>query len=127
MAGRAGRAVVHVWAGPVSLAGLVLAPGFHTRRRVDGVLLCEGASWPRRLRWRFRAITLGHVVLAVDRLDDATLRHEIAHVRQYERWGPLLIPAYLIACVVAAARGGHYYRDNVFERSARAEAATSET
>ncbi|MEO8323028.1 MAG: hypothetical protein ABI571_02700 [Actinomycetota bacterium] len=99
--------------------GLVLAPFFSTRRIVDGVLLCEGASWPARLRWRFTAITFGHVVLSVDDLPEETLRHELVHVRQYERWGPLFIPAYLGASVVAVARGGHRYRDNHFEVAAR--------
>ena len=85
----------------------------------SGVLLCEGATWPRRLGWRYRAITFGHVVLCVDDIDDETLRHEMVHVRQYERWGPLFVPAYLIASLVARSRGRHAYRDNRFEVAAR--------
>jgi hypothetical protein len=125
MAGRVRRGAGVIWAAPVSMAGLLLAPFFHTRRRVNGVIVCEGAEWPRRLGWRFRAITLGHVILAVDELDAATLRHEFVHVRQYEHWGPLLVPAYLIASLIAIARGGHYYRDNPFERAAREQGRTS--
>jgi hypothetical protein len=87
------------------------------------ILICEGASWPRRLGWRYRAITFGHVVLVVGDLDGATLAHELVHVDQYERWGPLLIPAYLAAAGLAAASGGHPYRDNTFEREARDRAA----
>ena len=45
--------------------------------------------------------------------------HEQAHVRQAERWGPVFIPAYLAASMLAWSRGGHYYRDNWFERDAR--------
>ena len=44
------------------------------------------------------ALTLGHVVLGVSQaaLDD-TRAHERVHVAQYERWGPLFLPAYLAA------------------------------
>jgi hypothetical protein len=116
------RAARVLWASPYSLLGLLFAPFFRTRRVVSGVLICEGAEWPRRLGWRYRAITFGHVVLAVNELDERTLRHELAHVRQYERWGLLFPPVYLGACAAAMARGGHYYRDNVFEVAARSTA-----
>jgi hypothetical protein len=66
---------------------------------------------------RVCAIALGHVVIARDAaaLDD-TRAHERVHVAQAERWGPLFVPAYLMAGVVAWARGGGAYTDNVFER-----------
>ena len=108
-----------VWAAPWSLVGLVLGVGFAHRRRMHGVLLYEGATWPRRLGWRYRAITFGHVILCVDLIDETTLRHELVHVRQYERWGPLFVPAYLIASLSAKARGKHAYCDNHFEVAAR--------
>jgi hypothetical protein len=114
-----------LWAAPGSLVGLVLAPFFRRRFIRRGVLLCEGATWPRKLGWRYRAITLGHVVLAVDELDDHTFQHELVHVRQYEDWGPLYMPAYVAASVMALVRGGHFYRDNRFEAAARAGAAAS--
>ena len=44
------------------------------------------------------------------------------HVRQYERWGPLMGPAYLLASLVAWLRGRRPYRDNPFERQAFDEA-----
>jgi hypothetical protein len=88
-----------------------------------GVLLCEGASWPRRLGWRYRAITFGHVILAVDAVDDATMAHELVHVRQYESWGPLMIPAYPLAALWARLNGGHPHTDNFFERQARKESS----
>jgi hypothetical protein len=99
--------------------GLALARGFASRRVINGVLVCEGASWPARLGWHYRAITFGHVILCVDRIDERTLRHEMAHVRQYETWGPLFVPAYLVAGLQAMGEGGHYYRDNRFEVAAR--------
>ena len=120
------RAGQLLWVAPISLVGLLLAPFFRTKRVVSGVLVCEGASWPRRLGWKYRAITLGHVVLCVNEIDDRTLRHEIAHVHQYERWGPLFPFVYLGASAKAVARGGHYYRDNEFERAARREAEAPE-
>lgn len=111
-----------VWAAPASLLGLLLAPFFDRRRVEHGVLWCEGARWPGRLRWRYRAITLGHVVLAVDPLDEATEAHELVHVRQYERWGALLFPLYVGASLRARLKGGHYYVDNPFEVQARENA-----
>jgi hypothetical protein len=70
-------------------------------------------------------MTLGHVILGVDGSAlDANRRHELAHVRQCERWGPFFLPAYGLASLWAWARGGHYYRDNAFEVDAeRAERA----
>ncbi len=111
-----------VWAAPNSLLGLVLAPFFRRRRVTSGALLCEGASWPRHLGWPYRAMALGHVVLCVDEIDASTLRHELAHVRQHERWGPLFLPLYALASLWALLRGRHHYRDNAFEVSARREA-----
>lgn len=108
-----------LWAGPSSVIGLLLSPFFSARRRRDGVLLCEGAVWPRRFGWRYRAITFGHVVLATDELDPETWRHELVHVRQYERWGPFLIPAYALAALFCLLRRRHPYRDNPFEVAAR--------
>jgi Domain of unknown function (DUF4157) len=110
----------YVWAAPNSLVGLV--GGLTTRRRPvrwRGVLLFEDAAGglARFLRWRgFTAITLGHVIVANARLGDEVLAHELAHVAQHERWGPLYYPAYLAASV----RG---YRRNPFERAARGAAA----
>jgi hypothetical protein len=118
-----GRPALRIaWAAPASFAGLLLAPFYARRRVTHGIVLCEGAAWPRKLGWRYRAITLGHVVLSVDELDDAVLDHELAHVRQYERWGILLWPAYGLASLWAKLRGGNAYWDNHFEKQARGEA-----
>ncbi len=114
-----GKGLKLIWAAPGSLAGLVLSPWFRRRRLTHGILLCEGADWPRRMRWPYRAITLGHVVLSVDVLDEPTLQHELVHVRQFERWGPLFMPLYLLASAYALGRGRHPYRDNRFEVAAK--------
>lgn len=113
------RALTYLWAAPWTLLGLVLSPFFRRRRVVNGVLVCTGAQWPRRLGWRYNAITFGHVVLAVTDTTPELLLHEMVHVRQYERWGPLFIPAYLAASVWARVRGGSAYTDNAFEVAAR--------
>ena len=69
------------------------------------------------------AITFGHTVLARSKADlDASRRHERVHVRQYERWGPLFIPAYLLCSFVLWLTGRNVYYDNPFERQAYKEA-----
>lgn len=113
------------WAAPTTAVGLVagmltLVSGGRVQRR-PGILEFHGgfSTW---LAWRvgFAAMTLGHVVIGRN-LDclDACRDHEMVHVRQVEMWGPLFIPAYLMASVVAWRRNGHYYIDNWFERDAR--------
>ncbi len=72
-----------------------------------------------RVRAPFAAITFGHVVLGLDRaILDRVREHEQVHVRQYERWGPLFVPAYLLSSLVQLMHGRDPYRDNVFEREA---------
>jgi hypothetical protein len=64
-------------------------------------------------------MTLGHVVLGrTASALDVSREHELVHVRQYERWGPLFIPAYLLCSALIWFRGGDAYRDNPFEREA---------
>jgi hypothetical protein len=78
------------------------------------VLLIEGSrsGLAGFLAWRgFTAITLGHVIVANQPLDDHLLAHELAHVAQHERWGPLFYPAYLLTSLAG-------YRRNPFELAA---------
>lgn len=104
---------------PGSIVGLFVAPFFKARRFVRGVVVCEGAGWPRKVGFRHRAMTLGHVVLCVDDIDEGVLEHEFVHVGQWERWGIAFVPAYLLATIGALLRGKHFYRDNPFEAQAR--------
>lgn len=113
----------YLWAAPWSLVGTLLSPFFRRRVVVRGVLLAEGAGWPRRLGWNYRAVTFGHTILSVDELDPHAFEHELVHVRQYERWGPLFVPVYALASLLARLTGRHHYRDNPFEVSARELAA----
>ncbi|MCE9562497.1 MAG: hypothetical protein K8U57_10640 [Planctomycetes bacterium] len=65
------------------------------------------------------ALCLGHSILGQDRdCLDLSRDHEHVHVRQYERWGPFMIPAYFLSSFLAWRRGGHFYFDNRFEREA---------
>lgn len=109
----------YLWALPASALGLILSLGFDRRTLRDGLLLAEGARWPRRLGWRYRAITFGHVVLSVDEMDDDTWSHELVHCRQFERWGIFMFVSYPCASLWARVRGRHHYRDNPFEVAAR--------
>jgi hypothetical protein len=118
----------YLWALPWTAVGLTagvfgLLSGGGARRRggtlefhggivswlLDHAPLCAGAA----------AMTWGHVILGqtADALDRSR-EHELVHVRQYERWGPLFIPAYLLCSAVIWVRGGDPYRDNPFERQA---------
>ena len=123
------RAVCLLWAAPHSLLGLLLGLVWWlagaSAKQVDGVLelaLPDATASARQIRWRlpFAAITLGHVVLAVDTREMARCRaHERVHVAQYERWGPLFLPAYLGSSLWQWLRGRRAYWDNRFEVEAR--------
>ena len=70
----------------------------------------------------FRGITFGHVIIAVTEEELERLRaHERVHVRQYERWGILFLPAYLASSLWQLLRGRKVYWDNYFEVQARRE------
>ena len=122
------RWLAYIWAFPTTSLGLLMFPlamvGGAARVQ-EGVLELHGpliSFFLRRftlLRGGASAMTLGHVVLARDQyLLDATRAHERVHVRQCERWGPLFIPAYLLASMVVWIRGQRAYEDNPFEREA---------
>jgi hypothetical protein len=69
------------------------------------------------------AITVGRRIFAWRALDGAELEHELAHVRQWQRHGPLFPLAYLAASVSARRAGKRWYHDNRFEEEARKAAA----
>ena len=121
----------YLWALPATVPGVLLAVLARASggewQRVDGVLEASGGWTARLLRTGFpfsgpvAAITFGHVVLGASAYDlDATRAHERAHVRQFERWGGLMLVLYPLAGLFAGLRGGDPYRDNPFEREARA-------
>ena len=124
----------YLWVGPTTLLGLVLAFALLWRGKVeliDGVieahspLLRQALTRLIPLARGADAITLGHVVIGRSaQALAATRAHERVHVRQYELWGPLFVPAYLIAGLCALAQGRHPYFDNRFERQAHEEEST---
>jgi hypothetical protein len=116
-----------VWAGPNTLLGLFagcLALATGGRARIErGVIEFYGGWLTNLFNWLLGgtsiALTLGHTVLATSRVAlDIARDHEHVHVCQYERWGPLFLPAYCCGSLWAWYRGGRFYRDNPFEREA---------
>jgi hypothetical protein len=120
-----------LWASPYSLLGLVigilgLCTGGHARVCGRTIEFHGGA-----VKWFVSclpggqfvlAFTLGHTILGQTAASLAVAReHELVHVRQFERWGPLLGPAYLLCSLVLWLRGRDPYRDNPFEREAYGE------
>lgn len=119
------KCVLLVWACPYSLFGLGIGAmgmlfGGKGRLR-DGAFEFYG-GW---VAWIVRhlptgpntaGITLGHVILGqtADGLESVG-GHERVHVRQFERWGPAMGPAYLLASAWMWATGRDAYRDNPFE------------
>ncbi len=64
-------------------------------------------------------MTLGHVILGRTKAAlDISREHELIHVRQYERWGPLLGVAYWGCSLCLWLQGKDAYRDNPFEKAA---------
>jgi hypothetical protein len=116
-----------LWAAPCTLLGLLLFPvALFTGGRmrwVEGAMECclgQGVL----ARWLthgqpFAAITLGHLVFAPN-VDDLELwrAHERVHVRQFERWGALMLLAYPAASAWAWLKGQDPYLANWFEQQA---------
>jgi hypothetical protein len=128
------RVLGYLWASPNTLFGLLFLPvalisggGVQV---VRGVVELHG-GWVKWILARgipkvsfvgqAAALTLGHVVLGQDVYCLATSRdHEHVHVRQYMRWGPFFLLAYVFASFLAWRRGQHPYLDNAFEVEAYA-------
>lgn len=114
---------IYLWVLPASSLGLILALPLLIMggkcQRHTGVLEIEAPAFCARWARGFGAITFGHIVIARDALQMNCLRgHERVHVRQYERWGILFFPLYLISSIWQLMRGRRFYRDNYFERQA---------
>ncbi len=115
-----------LWPAPWTLLGLLVGIfGMMSGGRLQ-------ANWPvlefyggfvawllRHLLQNPMAMTLGHVVIGLSPAAlDISREHEQVHVRQYERWGPFFVPAYLLCSLFCLLAGKDYYRDNPFEREA---------
>ena len=122
------RVLAIIWASPYTLLGLLLGLiGLCTggRARIRGHVIEFYGGGVKWLLHRFPngqfalAFTLGHTILGqTDAALDISRDHELVHVRQFERWGPLMAPAYLGCCLILWLMGRRPYRDNPFEREA---------
>jgi hypothetical protein len=125
----AGRVFALIWVLPVALLGGVAASIFSlvgwTRPKIsDGALdlVCSGpfARWMAGRHWA--AFTFGPCIwywTPAAGVHPRIRRHEREHVRQFLRWGLLMILAYPLASLWATVRGRHSYYDNHFEKAAR--------
>lgn len=118
-----------IWASPYTIPGLMIGLlGLCTRGRVLRrwpLEFCDGG-----VCWLLEqlpsdyvmAMTLGHVILGrTEAALDISRDHELVHVRQYERWGPFLIPAYFCCFLFLRLQGKDGYRENPFEKQASGE------
>jgi hypothetical protein len=122
------RLGAYAWASPNTLLGLLAGLiAFLLGARVSAESHAIAFSGGHVGRWldrlppelRFSAMTLGHVILAVNSMALTVSReHELVHVGQYERWGPFFLPAYLLSSLWQILRGRRAYWDNHFERQA---------
>ena len=118
---------VLIWAAPYSMIGVLigsagLCSGGQVRLE-QGVLEFHAPliGWllDRLPLQKALAMTLGHTVIARHQEAlDVTREHERIHVRQFERWGILMGPAYLGCSLALWIKGKDAYWDNPFEREA---------
>lgn len=122
------RWVLWLWASPNTMVGLLgitlwWCAGAQVRcvgGALEAALPAPRCKRARRRHLPFAAITLGHVIMAATAEDMERWRaHERVHVQQYERWGPLFLPAYLLAGGWQWCCRRNAYWDNPFEVEAR--------
>lgn len=65
------------------------------------------------------AITIGRDIFAWRDLSHAEMRHELAHVGQWRRYGARFALHYFGASVISVLAGGGWYRGNRYEVEAR--------
>lgn len=126
------KVILVVWVSPYSLLGICIGAvgmldGGRGRFR-DGALEFYGGGTARFVRRlptgpTTAGFTLGHTILGQTGSGlELVGKHERVHVRQFERWGPLMGPAYLGASAWMWLRGRDAYRDNPFEVEAYRQA-----
>ena len=118
----------YLWAAPCSAAGLIIASFAillgakaylrnGTLQVVGGGLATGLSRLPTRLS--ILAFTNGHVIFAISpKAMEAYREHELVHVRQYERWGPLFPLLYLGSSLIQKLKGRDPYFANWFEKEA---------
>jgi hypothetical protein len=125
------RSLRYLWVFPATVLGLPFVAlawcGGGSARVVQGAIEVEGrwaSFFLRRCLLRpAAAMTIGHIILGRDQeCLDSTRAHEHVHVRQFERWGPFMIPLYIGHSILLYVRGYDPYFDNPFEVEAYREA-----
>ena len=131
-AGPARRRLAVAWRTlPGDLVGLAVVRLCGVRAPARRVTLADGTEGllyedPRLGRYldnvplRPYAQTLGRIIVARETIPPGTIRHELEHVRQWSRFGPLFLTIYGLESLLAMLRGGHRYHNNRFELAARA-------
>jgi hypothetical protein len=121
-----GQVAAALWSAPLTVVGLAVALASGARPQWDAdrrCLVATGVGGPSSAALRLvgaGANTIGQVVLCrSDSPSRALLDHEAVHVRQAERFGPLLVPLYLWCNAI------YGYRDNPLEYAARQGARRS--
>ncbi len=130
MARKLKKTILVIWALPNSLLGIcvgLIGVGFGSQAQVrQGCIEFYGGPIQRILNRippgsATSAMTLGHIILGQSpEILDRLREHEQVHVRQYERYGPLFIPAYLGWSLVLRLQKRDPYMDNPFEVEAYA-------
>lgn len=72
------------------------------------------------------AITIGGTIFTWRPLTTVELEHELEHVRQWRRHGPLFPVVYLAESLRTRRAGKRWYHDNRFEEDARKAASRLE-
>jgi hypothetical protein len=125
-------AVGHVWAAPITLFGVgqaLVGARFHSFGEwavLQFVARERGPIAAFMRRFHVAAYTLGGTITYARTdgpHDPGLVAHERWHVVQTMVLGPLMPVAYYASSVIEWARGNQAYRDNWFERQARAAAA----
>ena len=99
----------------------ITGPGREVRDGAVSAVLVEDPRTARYLDHQAMPVfaqTLGRYVFARERLPETTIAHEIEHVRQWQRLGPLFLPAYFASSGLALLHGRHPYSANRFEEAA---------
>jgi len=119
------RIIGYIWAAPVTAIGILLsvlafATGGSVTLRKGILTACGGTTGKLLCSTKFRrggaAMALGHVIIARNQeCLDRSWNHELFHVRQFERWGIFLLPAYWLVSFTLWCRGYDPYLDNPFE------------
>ena len=119
------RCLIVIWVSPNTLLGLLagmlaLLTGGKMQIERGCVEVYGGlVRWALQRMFGGRgaaAMTLGHSILGQTQNTLSVARdHEHVHVRQYERWGPFFLPAYLGWSAALWLRGKDAYLDNPFE------------